>query len=99
MTRSIFEPWEVSQDKPSPFEPIKFEVTNLAPCFGPQVKEEYIEYINGAFARGKPIQMAHRYDEFYKMLGHYIKAEIINGQIWVTFTPNKLCEKFWINIS
>jgi hypothetical protein len=91
--RSINDPWEISQDKPSPFEPIVFEQTKLAPCRTP---EDYIDFINGQVARGKPQQSYHRYDEFYTMFGHYTNAKVINGTVWVTFEPSDNGGKYWI---
>ena len=89
MFRSISEKWEISQDHPSPYEPIRLKKHNLAPCF---TSIEYVKYINEC----GPIQSFHRYDEYYKMFGHYVKAEIIDNEVWVTFVPSKLGD-YWIN--
>lgn len=91
MTRSILEPWEVSQDRPSPFEPVKFEQDNIVPFRKPQ---EYVDYIN----RSKP-QAMHEYDENYRMPGHYVAAEIIDGAVWVTFVPEKLAGRYWVSFA
>lgn len=94
MARSIFEPWEVTQDRPSPYEPVKFEKTNFAPFWDAR---EYLKYIMSAIKRGRPIQALHDYDELHRMPGHYTGAEIIKGVLWVTFTPEKLAGKYWVN--
>jgi len=91
MSRSILDPWEVTQDRPSPYEPVGFVQTNLAPFRGPQ---EYVDYIN----RSKP-QAMHEYDEEHRMPGHYIAAEIKNGEVWVTFKPEKLAGRYWVSFA
>ena len=88
--RSITDPWEVSQDIPNPFEPVKFEVTYLAPY---RTAKEYADFIN----RSAPVQGVHHYDEHHIMPGHYTKAEIINGKVWVTFHPQKI-GKYWVSL-
>lgn len=91
MNRSILDPWEVTQDRPSPFEPVKFEETNLAPFREPR---EYAAYIN----QSKP-QAMHEYDDEHRMPGHYVLAEIINGAVWVTFVPQKVAGKYWVSFA
>lgn len=88
--RSILEPWENTSAKPSPFEPTRFVQENFAPCF---TAEEYVEYVNKY-----KIQAIHRYDEEYAMPGRYTHAEIVDGKVWVTFSPEKL-GKYWVNYS
>ena len=89
--RSIDEPWEITQDRPSPYEPVKFPQEILFPC---ENAEQYIEYIN----QFKP-QAVHRYDENHNMPGRYTQAEIINNVVWVTFTPEKLGDKYWVSLA
>jgi len=87
--RSIHDPWEITQDKPSPYEPIKFPQENIIPYVGDP--EGYVKYIN----KYTP-QAVHRYDETYNMPGRYTHAEIINDVVWVIFTPEKLGGKYWV---
>lgn len=94
--RSIQADWQVSQDVPSPFEPVKFLETNYAPYFNP---EHYAEYINGAARRNRPVQAIHSYDEHYRMPGIFTEAEIIDGQLWLTFEPQKLGGKYWVSFT
>lgn len=88
--RSINDYWEVTQDRPSPYEPVKFIEENLSPC---DTADEYVKYI----IRHKP-QAIHKYDENHKMPGRYTHAEIINNTVWVTFTPEKFDGKYWVNL-
>jgi len=96
MARSIHEPWEVTQDRPNPFEPVKFEEINFAPYSNAQ---EYLKYIRNAIRRDRPIQAIFKFDDFYHMPGHYTWAEIIDGTLWVTFTPEKLGGKYWVSFA
>jgi len=89
--RSIHDSWEVTQDKPSPYEPVKFVQENLIPLRTPK---EFVKYIN----KYQP-QAVHRYDENYKMPGRYTSAEVINGVVWVIFTPEKLGDKYWVSLA
>ena len=91
MARSILEAWEVTQDRPSPFEPVKFEQTNIIPF---QEPHEYVAYIN----RCKP-QAMHEYDDEHRMPGHYTQAEIIKGAVWVTFVPEKVAGRYWVSFA
>jgi len=88
--RSIYDSWEVTKVKPTPFEPIRFVQENLAPCF---TSEEYVEYINKY-----KVQAIHEYDEDHRMPGHYIHAEIVDGEVWVIFQPEKV-GKYWISLA
>lgn len=85
--RSIYEKWEVSQNKQSPFEPIKIIKESIIPYESP---EEYVSYINECHP-----QTTYRYDEFYKMPGRYTSAELIDNIVWVVFTPEKLGD-YWL---
>lgn len=85
--RSIDESFEATDSKPSPFEPISFVQENLAPCF---TAEEYVDYINNHH-----IQAFYEYDEYYRMPGYYSNAKIANGEVRVTFVPEKIAG-YWI---
>lgn len=87
--RSIDEPWEVTRDKPSPFEPTRFIQENFAPCFTAQ---EYVDFINNHH-----IEAFHEYDEYYRMPGYYSKAEIVDGVVWVIFVPEKV-GPYWVSL-
>lgn len=89
--RSILDSWEITQDRPSPYEPIKLQQKNLTPF---KTGEEYIKYIN----KCKP-QAIHRYDETYNMPGRYTHAEIVNDVVWIIFTPEKLGGKYWVSLA
>ena len=89
--RSIHDPWEITQDKPSPYEPIKFQQEKLFPY---RTAKEYVKYIN----KYTP-QAVHRYDETYNMPGRYTHAEIVNNVVWVIFTPEKLGGKYWVSLA
>lgn len=91
--RSITAEFEVSQDRPSPYLPVKFEETNFIPYDTPQ---EYAEYLQQAINSGKPVEVVHEYDEVYKMPGKYTAVEVIDGRVWVTFTPEKLAN-CWVS--
>lgn len=93
--RRITDSFEISQDRPSPYLPVKFVETNFIP-FG--TSQEYVKYLRQAIARGNPVQAIHEYDEVYKMPGKYTDVEMINGLVWVTFTPEKLGE-YWVSFS
>lgn len=85
--RSIFDTWEVSQDKPNVYEPFKFQQKDIIPC---ETIEQYINYVNQC----KP-QAFYPYDEVSNIPGRYEFAEIIDGVVWVTFVPEKL-GKYWV---
>lgn len=91
MARSILEPWEVTQDRPSPFEAVKFEQKNIIPFLEPQ---RYVDYIN----KSQP-QAMHEYDEHHRMPGNYVSAEIINGAVWVEFVPKKVAGRYWVSFA
>ena len=84
--RSIYESWEVTKDKPSPFEPINFKLAviqeNFFPCSAAQ---EYVDFIND-----NHIEAFYEYDEYYRMPGYYSSAAIVDGVVWVTFVPVKI---------
>lgn len=88
--RSIDESFEATDSKPSPFEPINFVQKNLTPCF---TAEEYVDYINRYHIQG-----IHEYDEYYRMPGYYAHAKIIEGQVWVTFQPEKVAG-YWVSLA
>jgi hypothetical protein len=85
--RSIFDDWEVSQDKPNIYEPFIFQQEDFIP-YGSA--EEYIKYVNEC----QP-QAFYPYDDKLMMPGRYTSAEMINDEVWVTFSPEKL-GKYWV---
>lgn len=85
--RTIYDSWEVSQDKPSPFEPVKFQQEDICPW---ETVNDYIKWINMT----QPLA-SHRYDEYHNMPGRYVFAEVVNDVLWVTFSPEKL-GKYWV---
>lgn len=87
--RSIHDPWEVTQDVPSPYMPVKFIVKNFVPF---KTAEEFAAHIN-------KFQPKSRHDyEHLNMPGRYVLAEMINGEVWVTFNPEKLGGKYWVSL-
>ena len=87
--RSIADPWEITQDIPHPHKVVKLRQENLFPWDNPK---DYVKYVNKYYPQAmRPL------DDGYKMFGHYTSAEIINGEVWVTFTPEKLAGKFWVH--
>ena len=95
--RRLDDDWCASIDQPNPFEDtIRFEYSDIndidkfAPWFSAQ---NYVLHIN----KSKP-SVIHVFDKHYKISGFYIKAEIVDEKVWITFQHRKF-GKYQINFA